>query len=473
MGRLKYRHRQRLKQIINMCCLCSACLLILLCWPVPQNVDEEDLPIYWMSTDEEFQQDIDYMLHSTKAKNVISILVKTDNIKVLLRQAYDAGHDKVLVLKDDVQFSPMLLEDWSGILKTAPSKWDILQMCTDNSMINRHLETIADNWIFWMPEHTSRSAFFITRHGLLKSLETDNWDVNAYTATKLYIKTQWQYEFSNVPMKPYEITSNILIYTSSLVKTKDDMYNILGSWIRNVLSFKATWHLFLIVQNADMKTFVETHWPKHEHVYVHVEICTELQYNKFRFLKTIIPQIKSYDYIIIKDFDIDVSGIPIQTLLNRMQDTIISGIIRQTTQYNDNRQWFKHQEGRIFKANHVDAFKYLVLKNVAVLEQFFVMMHADFAAWFFNIILEKEYLSSTLSTFSVSDWGPDMIWCKAAQEWNAQKWSPNKYNCLFIPIVAKHEDTKQVEFWNTSSLRHYQNQEQLQKYKSAFPKWYI
>ena len=198
-----------------------------------------------------------------------------------------------------------------------------------------------------------------------------------------------------------------------------------------------------------------------------------MQYNKFRFLKKVVPRIKSYDYIIIKDFDIDVSGMPIHTLLNRMQDTTIGGIVRQTTQYVDQRQWFKHQEGHVFKAKHVDDFKYIVSKNVPVLEQFFVMMNADFASWFFNTILEKKYLSSTLSTFSVSNWGPDMIWCKAAQEWNAQEWSPNKYNCLLIPIIAKHEDTRQVQFWNTSSLRHYQNQEQLQKYKLAFPKWWL
>ena len=82
-----------------------------------------------MSADAEFQQDIDYMLRNTKAKNVLPILVKTNNIKVLLRQAYDAGHDKVLVLKDDIHFSPMLLENWPDILKTAPSTGYYLSSC--------------------------------------------------------------------------------------------------------------------------------------------------------------------------------------------------------------------------------------------------------------------------------------------------------------------------------------------------------
>ena len=90
MGRMKYRHRQRLKHILNICCLCSTCLFILLGWRFfgNKNVDKSILPIYWMSADAEFQQDIDYMLRNTKAKNVLPILVKTNNIFQVINVAF-------------------------------------------------------------------------------------------------------------------------------------------------------------------------------------------------------------------------------------------------------------------------------------------------------------------------------------------------------------------------------------------------
>jgi hypothetical protein len=72
--------------------------------------------------------------------------------------------------------------------------------------------------------------------------------------------------------------------------------------------------------------------------------------------------------------------------------------------------------------------------DVPYLEQYFVLMDAKFANFFFNLALRPTLISRN------NDWGPDYLWCAAAKVWDS-----NRPGCYLIPVVSDHEDTHQIE----------------------------
>jgi hypothetical protein len=132
----------------------------------------------------------------------------------------------------------------------------------------------------------------------------------------------------------------------------------------------------------------------------------------------------------------------------------------------DERQWFKFTDGALWK--DTEEFRSFQSKKTPFLEQYFVMMDGAFAAWFFPQILTEALLKDLNGQPTQSNWGPDVLWCGAAREW-----APRRTVCLLVPVISRHDDTKQVYHWTSSSLRRYRNLEQASRYKEAFPQWLL
>jgi hypothetical protein len=140
-------------------------------------------------------------------------------------------------------------------------------------------------------------------------------------------------------------------------------------------------------------------------------------------------------------------GFPWNTFIERKGNATISGPLRQSTnealsrdRINPNRQWFQFHAAsewqNPFRGPGWDTDHYGGISpiEVPILEQYFVLFQGDFAHWFFSRVLTDEFVSQS------SDWGPDLIWCGAANEYR-----PSQVSCSLVPVVSLHEDSRQIE----------------------------
>jgi hypothetical protein len=191
-------------------------------------------------------------------------------------------------------------------------------------------------------------------------------------------------------------------------------------------------------------------------------------YNKFFYLRQFVPIMGKYVRVLIKDSDQRMP--PMHTMLE--ENSVIKGPLRQRLNNEvDVRQWFKFQDGHLWKSNHKDKFnsklyfENVISKEVTMLEQFFVIFDGTFAQWFFQQILTDNTLLRDGKPVQ-SDWGPDIIWCRAAKVWD-----PTRKSCVIVPVVSQHDDTRQVVIWNSSEERADKNKQQGIRFMTLFPQW--
>lgn len=60
-------------------------------------------------------------------------------------------------------------------------------------------------------------------------------------------------------------------------------------------------------------------------------------------------------------------------------------------------------------------FHSVLSKAVTTLEAFMLLIQSSFAVWFFSQVLTTEFLSEDV------DWGPDLMWCRAAYDYQQQQ----------------------------------------------------
>lgn len=465
--KLKYRTRQQLKQAI-------ALALVFIWWFVarhmykPPDVDISILPVYWMSTDKEFEADMRLALEEATQGPIIPIRVLTDDERVLCQRAFEAGHDTVLVIKDGAMFSPLLFKHWHRLLASAPTNWDMLQLWTDNRLIQDHVQQLRDPWISWMPEHTNSVAFAATRDGLKKCYERNGTLFargHTYTATRFYVKTQYMFEFPFQAQTWPKPKDSVLVITTMRLNTKIDISDELDRWLADAHSMQADWHLTVVVPTKALQQLVLTMFPTMDHIRCSV-IVHKGGYNKFVYIRDSIPNMRAYTHVIIKDSDQNLAGFPWRSFVQRAADAVIAGPLRQTLMgHPDKRQWAKVTDAYVFKDNWSRRFGDVQTLAVGYLEQYFVAMDGAFAEWYFSKILTDNMLYEE-GTAVASSWGPDILWCAAAKEW-----APHRTPCIFVPVVSKHDDTRQIQHWKSSALAKYTNQRQKQKYRDAFPSW--
>jgi len=366
--------------------------------------------------------------------------------------------DIAVVLHNDVILSPSFFKDLHSLLDTAPLNWEYLQLTTSNRLIQRHMEHIVDPWISWMPEHTSTSAYAVNREGLKKLLNDES--VIKYTSTNVIVKTQWEVEFrlkSEIPT----MEKSILMLSTTLIQTIAELERERNFWLIDKEAV-SVYKLVVVVKTQEMYDKVTGEmWD--------VEVVVNAEpYNKFFYLRQFVPIMGKYDYVLVKDSDQRMP--PIHTMLE--ENSVIKGSLRQRL-FNevDVRQWFKFQDGHLWKSNHKDKFnsklyfENVISKEVTMLEQFFVIFDGTFAQWFFQQILTDDTLLRDGKPVQ-SDWGPDIIWCRAAKVWD-----PTRKSCVIVPVVSQHDDTRQVVIWNSSEKRAKINKQQGLRFMALFPQW--
>ena len=471
MVRLKYRHRQRLRYMVYSCGICTCgCILMLiwLLWPVRPKHSRNILPVYWMSSDVELVADMELNFENVPKDLFLPIRVATTEHEVVLNQIYEAGHDFALVLTDTVTLSPLLLLHWEKMIATAPADWSALQLWTENPMIREYCERLKDPWISWFPEHTATDAYFVNRRGLEPLMEYSGdlfSRAKTYTSTRFYVKTKHLFEFPTTFQKwPVPSKEKTLIITTTRILNEVQFEDELERWVSDYNAIVADWHLTIVVIHKTLEKLIQRRWPAFLDRLKLTIVVQKEPYSKFRFIRESVADMHSYQHVVIKDSDQNIAGMPWETFLSRR--AVIMSPLRQTLNGTDERQWFTFTDGARWKKTN--KIKTMQAKKVPVLEQYFVMMNGAFAAWFFPQILTDELLTNLNGQPTESDWGPDTIWCGAAREW-----SPRETSCLLVPVISRHDDTKQVELWTSSSLRHYMNMEQVTRYKEAFPQWLL
>jgi len=238
----------------------------------------------------------------------------------------------------------------------------------------------------------------------------------------------------------------------------------LERWVADYNAIVADWHLTIIVKDEVLHAKVQARWPTFLDRLKMTIVVQQEPYSKFRFVRDSIGHMSSYDHVVIKDSDQNIVGMPWQTFFST--EAVIRSPLRQIKDGLDQRQWVKFTDAARWK--DTVEFRTLQSEKMSFLEQYFVMMDGAFAAWFFSQILTEALLTDLNGQSTQSNWGPDILWCGAAREW-----APRRTACLLVPVISKHDDTKQVEHWTSSSLRRYRNFEQASRYKQAFPQWLL
>jgi len=443
-------------------------LFIWLLWPVRPRHTNNILPVYWLSTDDEFIPDMELNFENVPKELFLPIRAATAEHEVILNQIYEAGHDIALVLKDTVTLSPLLLLNWEKMIAAAPADWSALQLWTDNLNLREYCEHLKDPWISWFPEHTATDAYFVHRRGLQRFVSRPGElfsRAKTYTSTRFYVKARCLYAFPLTFEKwPRPKKDTILVITTSRISNAKQLEKELERWVADYNAIMADWHLTFVVKDEAMHAKVKARWPTFlERVQLNI-VVQEEAYSKFRFVRDSIPHMSSYNHVVIKDSDQNIVGMPWQTFLS--SEAVIRSPLRQIMNGPDERQWFTFTDGARWK--DTEGFRTFQSKEMSLLEQYFVMMDGAFAAWFFPQILTEALLKDLNGQPTQSNWGPDVIWCGAAR-----KWAPQRTACLLVPVISRHDDTKQVEHWTSSSLRRYRNLEQVSRYKEAFPQWLL
>jgi len=104
------------------------------------------------------------------------------------------------------------------------------------------------------------------------------------------------------------------------------------------------------------------------------------------------------------------------------------------------RQWFKVHDAKEWKREDVGVAEFQSVDPIPVrfLEQYFVLIEANFAAKYFEKILTDAFVSQN------SDYGPDQMWCGAAADKTYGNSSILSSPCSLIPVISLHEDTRQI-----------------------------
>jgi hypothetical protein len=206
------------------------------------------------------------------------------------------------------------------------------------------------------------------------------------------------------------------------------------------------WEINLALSDsALMEAFEQatvSNMPPNIHFHAHV---TNKPFNKFTYIRNFVEEMSDYDLILFKDNDQRVSGFPWRTFLEQKGEAVVSGPLRQNTEEAllwrhsyEKRQYFQFHAAEAWTEDwntkwSSRLFAEVVPTDVPLLEMYFVLFDAKFAHYFFDLILTPEFISQT------SAWGPDLLWCPAAKEWDSSRPS-----CHLVPIVSSHEDTQQI-----------------------------
>jgi GR25 family glycosyltransferase involved in LPS biosynthesis len=367
------------------------------------------------------------------------------------------------------------------------------------------LSNSGDAWVSWQPDHWSTRAYLVNRAAMKNMLSTihsntpdgrDIWTLRgnpalvadevlylhmppAYTTTYPWVdafdvKSTIQSEIIlpsafalhnislegaiptlKLPQRP----ESILVLGNVRVKTMDEVIvemKRLGSDCMVVCSMHKVchWHINMVLTDGSLLADPTINATRSRYIPANLELHVTVMpnnFNKFSFVADFLDNLPKYDLLLFKDNDQRTAGFSWNTFVEKKGAAVIAGPLRQAVDKSLHHKAFdrpKHQaiplhDAQVWKEDwhsghtpwSTNLFTTVTPIQVPFLEMYFVLMDGAFAAWFFSQILIPEFVTHR------NEWGPDLMWCDAAKEWN-----PARPSCLLVPIVSKHEDTpRQVE----------------------------
>jgi GR25 family glycosyltransferase involved in LPS biosynthesis len=429
------------------------------------------------------------------------------HLKAIL-QAYNNGHDTVLIMEDDQVLTTEFLLDWRTYASLAPPDWTALQWTTSKNTLLKQGRNLHDPWISWQPDHFSTGTYMLSRKGMQRIIEktwaggppplgdeSHSWHIlepdmvkadellyflagNTYTSTHPWVgltrhtslvgnsnhrpllfkevESTFGTAKSSIqqalPQMEYPLRPEKILVLSNLQMTSEDaisfelerlrvdvavlsMWHANTKWILNVVLTDPT-----LLFHLDETISATPRLP--EWVDLRVKVDSET-FNKFAFLKTIVAEMATYDYVLFKDNDQRLAGFPWNSFLEEKGDALVSGPLREARseslmrgRIDAKRGWYQFYDGKEWKGAESSTTALFVSVKpfpFPFIEMFFVLMQGDYAKWFFSQLLTDAFISQP------SSWGPDSMWCGAANDFDS-----NKTACNLVPLISLHEDTRQI-----------------------------
>ena len=428
-----------------------------------------------------------------------------------IRHAYDQGHDLVLILEHEIIMDKEALECGRSLVENAPEDWQILQVSTREEFGMDHSRNLFDTLISWMPDHAGTGSYFINRGGMQRVLQRTctgqgvqnaaypvphalrdclAWSVrepcmlladellyysaNTYTAVRpVFQKMDQSAGSSSAPRKRSTLNcskgnmrlESVLVIQASSVYSEEELDIELERLKADAMSLwrwhKATaWRVHLVA-SADSIAVTPTQLEDLASLGVRLVMERKIvgRYNKYRFVALHVKEFRAWDYVLLKDSDMRISGFPWNTFMERKAEAVIAGPIRQSreeglwrnrvpgVQSNNSigeEQWFQIHQAHHWKRFGPAFLSQTKVQEVDFLEMYFTLFAGAFAEFYFGDILVTKFVQGT------SAWGPDEMWCEAAREWVAPT-SPGRKmagiprrGCVLVPVTACHEDSRSI-----------------------------
>lgn len=449
-----------------------------------------------------------------------------------IKEAYDLGEDIALVIEDDAVVSEKFVKHWGAYVALAPKDWQIIQLYSNNEAVMKQTSRIEDDgFIPWMADHYGTAAYLINRAGMKALLDLSYSKASSWTfPDRVVVADEILYYFTTTytaldPMiyivgesstiqkdtsdelkrrvqmsvqaymsklsKPYiqhkvldSSAPSMMVITTTKLNHFNETQQAIDLFFTNVgvisRHVKVRYELLVLLRTESLRQPAIDAIRPHLSMYgdktsIHFKIQHH-RFNKFRFVRTHIPNMEYYDYILLIDSDLLFEGYPWAEFFKRQKaaKSVVTGSARESKReglisnlHPGVRQWFRVFDGSWWKQplNSDVNFTY-----TDFLEQYFAVLDGRFAQWYFSRVLTDTVMYLETGEPSESDFGPDVMWCGAAQEWLDSSFSITKYRyehpCALVPLVIFHADTRQIAVSGGEM-----DKAHLRKQVSMFPVW--
>jgi len=424
-----------------------------------------------------------------------------------IRQAHIDDVQIAIILEDDVRLDDDFFLDVRFKLQSAPVDWQILQLFTVNEKIVHYLRKVEQsNFVDWFPDHWSTAAYVVNREGMEKLMTAFDTLTGAsgkegeqkylekvlvadeflYFHAKTYTATSAALHLTNMDstiqrngidgdilrsiyqMKPDDecqvvayrpCPASVLVIVSARIEDVQEANIVTQRTIQNINSLKicvphVEASMMFVVRSKKLEGTITKHLSQlHEARRNGIRLATTLwstRYNKFWYVRNILPYLSSFEKVLVIDSDISLTGFPIHDFFASVHGSVIGGALRRgikdqllTSFHEPVRQWFSAFSNGDWVHRMDPKIKGL---DIAFLEFYFASLDGAFAHWFFSKILEEKMLHENNDFHSKrleSDYGPDVVWCGAAQEW-IELTQSSKRPCLLSLFMLLHLDERTI-----------------------------
>ena len=236
---------------------------------------------------------------------------------------------------------------------------------------------------------------------------------------------------------------SLLVLTNVKIRREEDIAKEIR-WIQDdshfVCRIYATCHWVInvaLTEDDFIKPFEEAVSALPSYVRVKVRVFPG-NFNKWIFVQGFIDELIDYDLVLFKDSDIRINSFSWHDFIEKGSSAVVSTPLRRGPNCDDRRQWFQLFEACNYVSSSTPEWASVLYDNVISVEvsfseQYFALMDAKFANFFFNLALRPSLIQDE------SMWGLIDQWCHAAKAWDN-----GRPGCYVVPVVAIHEDSRTI-----------------------------